>query len=416
MAVGMEDPALVVMGGELTGIHSLTGLPAPGPSGYHIGGVGYALDEAAIKTIAESVERYAQLCPGPWRFFPYQFNSKKALEAEGADVFGPDDLRYFSPAQSDKRQFPFRKWDEDTGLGWIRLDSVLGGKPCWIPAQTVLVGYPLDAARQEPRVLPSVTTGTATHTSHLLAANNAILELALLDAAMGHWYTDRRASLIDLDETARNMLRIEKVVSHADQPRYHFHVLDSLDLPGRFVACVIRSRPGLKPRFAVGLGAGADIDTALGKAFLEAAGVLQLAKYQLLLEAAMQAGQGSPDRKGQENLFNLDDNVASFAHGRAAGIIEEKFTARETVPVEALREPTRAPLVFEAMREAMKSKGHRLYGAALDSRESMSLGLNTVRLWSPDLLPLCLPGAPPLAHKRLQQYGSPKENGIHPYP
>jgi hypothetical protein len=55
---GRHGPRFLVAGGELTGVHVLLGEPEPGS--YHIGGTGVFPREALVRTLGETVERYAQ--------------------------------------------------------------------------------------------------------------------------------------------------------------------------------------------------------------------------------------------------------------------------------------------------------------------------------------------------------------------
>jgi ribosomal protein S12 methylthiotransferase accessory factor len=52
----------------------------------------------------------------------------------------------------------------------------------------------------------------------------------------------------------------------------------------------------------------------------------------------------------------------------------------------------------------------------LTTPDIRDLGLRVLRVWSPDLLTLCLPSAPPLAHPRFGDYGGVGEEKPHPYP
>src|SRR5579871_2404261 len=59
-----RESRVIISGADLTGVHILLNQPHPGRGAYHIGGAGLHLNEAIIKTLAESLERYSQLVAG----------------------------------------------------------------------------------------------------------------------------------------------------------------------------------------------------------------------------------------------------------------------------------------------------------------------------------------------------------------
>jgi hypothetical protein len=52
----------------------------------------------------------------------------------------------------------------------------------------------------------------------------------------------------------------------------------------------------------------------------------------------------------------------------------------------------------------------------LTSADVRQLGFTILRVWSPDLISLCPPSMPPLAHVRFAAYGGAAHVRPHPYP
>jgi hypothetical protein len=66
--------------------------------------------------------------------------------------------------------------------------------------------------------------------------------------------------------------------------------------------------------------------------------------------------------------------------------------------------------------DAFWKTGNELIGLDLTTGDVRDLGFRVVRLWSPDLLSLPLPSAPPLLHPRFNSYGGATDGAPHPYP
>lgn len=82
-----NEPRIITVGAELTGVHMLAGIEYPGPGAYHVGGSGCCEDEALIKTLGESIERYAHFAVVPERLPPMVFQSFEQMLYRGGIDF-----------------------------------------------------------------------------------------------------------------------------------------------------------------------------------------------------------------------------------------------------------------------------------------------------------------------------------------
>jgi thiazole/oxazole-forming peptide maturase SagD family component len=261
--------------------------------------------------------------------------------------------------------------------------------------------------------MPGVTTGTAAHTSLAGAVRNALLELVQIDAAVGHWYGASDAVEIEPDARTAAALRLISRLLRPGGPEPRFLWLPSADLPGFAVACVIEWEE--LPRLAVGLGCDLNLSRALHKAFLEGAAVAQLAKVILFRQAT--AGE-TPGAAEPDAIFDLDTNVAHYAVHPDAPAIVDKLTGcerRAALDLPADLGGTAAADV-RLLLDAYVERGKRLVLLDLSTADVRALGFRVVRFWSPDLLALPLPSAPPLEHPRFADYGGAAHDAPHPYP
>ena len=410
------EPAFFVAGAELAGVHVLLGQPAAGS--YHIGGAGVFLNEAVIRSLGESVERYAQFVAGIPGARPIAFASYTDMKSSGQAVLSPTKLRFFGDDQYSSPGFRHHPFDPSLPFGWVQMTSMLDQMLVWVPAQLVLVGYSPRSHDGEGWLLPAVTTGTAAHTDPDAARRNALLELVQVDAVMGHWYSTATAPEILLDARTRALTRlIDGRFSPAmSTPRFFW--LASPDLNGFVVACAI-GQPGNGPAIALGLGADLTLSAALYKALLEAIGCVQLAKLTLVSRTLAGDPLTSEDGLDPLAIYDLDTNVAYYALPDHAQYVEAKFRSADHVAASDLPADvhleTSAEIDF--LVEGFRKSRKELYHLELTTDDIRELGFVASRVWSPDTLSLSMPSAPPVDHPRFADYGGVDPHyQPHPYP
>lgn len=407
VARGRAEPRLCVIGGDMTGVHELTRRQAPPPGSYHIGGCGLSFEDAMIRTLGETVERYASFVAAAFPRLPTTHCSYRELHGRGDPVLVPDRLRWFTDEQLARRGFPCAPFNPDAPTGWVQAPSLLDGGARWMPAQEAFPGYV--GRPQERRFVPGVSTGSAAHTRLDLALRNALLELVQIDAAMGHWYSGGTAVAIGSDSRTGSLDRVVagRLPVGARRPRFFW--MPSADLPGFAVACLVESRS--RPHVGAGLGCDLRLDRAMAKAFLEGAAVAELAKVILFRHRMRDETPRGSD------LYDLDENVGFYAD-EPRDLLAERFPDLTPVPPTRLP-PDRAgePLDDVAhLVDCFESTGKELVVLDLTSHDVANLGFVALRAWSPDVLTLSLPSAPPLEHRRFDAYGGAVDAGPHPYP
>jgi thiazole/oxazole-forming peptide maturase SagD family component len=406
---GRAEPRFAVAGGELSGVHRLLGKAEAGA--YHIGGVGLSRHEALVRALGESVERYCQLVSVAGGTVPVRFGTVGEIAADGPLV-DPGLLPLFSAAQYARPGFPFQPATPDARYGWVRLARLPDRVPVAVPAQLALVGYAPHRGHGEPWLAPAVTTGTATHRTRAKASRGALLELIQIDAAMGHWYGPGAAPRITFGDRLAPLRRIlDRYLGGRVTAAFHA-------LPGmgaHVVACLLRQPDGRLPVAVAGLGCDLRLADAGYRALLEAVGVLQLAR--VVMAGAALAGQ-PPELPAEDGIYDLDSNVAHYAAGGGADILAAKFPADAWVGEEELAPDWSGTpeASVDRLTAGLLAGGARLYERDLSTVDTKALGLVTARIWSPDLLALAMPSAPPLAQPRFADYGGAARERPHPYP
>lgn len=406
------DPRVVTSGVDLTGVHHLLNRPDPGKGGYHIGGMGIFRNEALIKALGETAERYSQLIATFAVQGRYASRFCSYAELKDEDKVAKEYLSLYSKEQLNRDKFFFDPFNENRPISWIQLPELGSKKKVWVPEQFLFVGYNVRKPDGEPWLVSAVTTGTAVHVNHPLAIRSSLLEMIQIDSAMGHWFGSSQALEIEFDDRVRAVQNLIARYSPKSPIQCKFYLLPNPDLPGFTVACPLFHSTKF-PRVVIGLGSDTDLSSAMYKSFLEAVGVLDLARINLIREKySTQAEVENTD------MYNLDSNISYYARGLGFERIQQKFLASKKIRASELPKDlgldTNEEVKF-IINSFMKTN-KTLYFIDLTSVELKELGLVSSRLWSPELISLCLPSAVPSNHPRFKKYGGLSHEDPHPYP
>lgn len=402
------DPKLVISGGHMCGVHMLNNLPDPGSQSYHIGGVARDMNGALVKAAGETHERYSQMIS---EFVVSSgdkiFASYNELQTRGEPLLDFRHIDLFCPSQYSKQEFPFDFVKKTDSLGWVKFKNVIDGSLVWVPAQLSFLGYKPRRSQGEPVFGPSVTTGTAVHPDPKKAMLSAILELIQIDTAMGHWYGNSIAFRIQEDSRIRNLTKWLNQTLPKGRNRPEFYWLNNKRLPGFYIACIFRNQL-IRPKFSIGLGASMTLEDALQKSFLEASGVNSLAT--VLCE--------DQTKDQSDHFYDLDANVAYYANGANEELLSEKFDVDQMIPSAELPSDFTGSdaQAIKKIHESFLQHNLNLLFYDLTSVEARVSKLFVPRFWSPDLISLCLPSAPPKKHPGIKRYGGFQNLQPHPYP
>ncbi|GAA0906204.1 YcaO-like family protein [Virgisporangium aurantiacum] len=403
---GASDARAFVAGAQLCGVHILNGQPPPNEGGYHIGGSGFMPFEPEIRVYAEAAERYCGALGGALGRDTRRFGTRSDLDGDSSPVTEASFLRLYD----EEHRGPFHPYSDDATLTWIRAPKV-GGGFLWVPAQYIFLGYRIRREVGEPWIQAAFSTGTAVHGTVERAIEASLLEIVQIDATMGHWYGTVDPVELVPDSRVSRLTGVMGRYLRRDASRYRFFRLPSADLPGFVVACLRQTSDRSVPRVAVGLGADLSLERAMYKALLEVLGVASLAEWTYI--KARVSGQGL---KGTSAMFDVDSNVAHYA-ALDDGYVESRFASgrsSRTSKVEDDIIPDGSPAEF--LTRAFVRTGKRLVHFDLTTDDVASLGFVATRLWSPEVLSLAYPSAPPNLHPRFADYGGFRESRPHPYP
>jgi ribosomal protein S12 methylthiotransferase accessory factor len=226
-----------------------------------VAGVGKAETQevAAVRALAEAVERYCATQPDPGE------TVRASLAALEPQALNPTDCVLYSDRQYDQLGFNYARFSAKTTMTWTRGMVLPDRESILVPA--ILVYLVPTWTRPEEHICPPTSNGLAAGVSTEMAILNGLLEVVERDAFMVSWLTRRRGPHIDysrqwgLSATVRN---------HYSRFGVEVVVIDlTTDLPIHVMLAIAIDRGAGGPAAVIGLGASLDPGLAVEKALLE---------------------------------------------------------------------------------------------------------------------------------------------------
>jgi thiazole/oxazole-forming peptide maturase SagD family component len=386
---------------------------------YHLSGYGTFYEEAIIRLVGEAIERYALLVAPATLADRIEYASYKDISKRGR-VAPLEYLRPYSEsdyAKLNRGQFRgYRTLEADDVIGWVKCPSLFDpDSEVWTPAQMLFTGHKVSRERGEVGFCPGFSTGTAAHTSLDKALQNALLEFIEIDALMLNWYTDVKAPAIIIDDLTMTALLPKLLAPDAE---YQVLALDSRvlkEVDAHVVTSVIIHKRDQRPFIMLGAQGHLHAGRAFYRSLMEAVAISFLGIYGPLYlpKEYLTSNYGT-------GFTDLDTNVSFFASPENA--------AEKRAVIDGLVEGKRALSTMKSYDTGnTRADTARLirqlssvseYGVLLDVTppETSSRGWKVMRVFFPELVTMCVPGAPYSQHPRVKAYGGIRNEYPHPLP
>lgn len=218
-------------------------------------GAGFDKKSAEYSAVGESIERLAAGCYSPDTIL----SSWNELNEKAVD---PEKFILFSEDQYREKAFPYKKFDRNLKVNWVKSVNLTKGFSEYIPL--ALVKLPYRATLHEERITPSLSTGLALGNSKEQAILSGIFEAVERDAFSVSWF---------LKLAPNRRLNIKDYISHFEEicdVRYVCNVYD-ISLQGLFNTALVTIHDSETNNFMIGCATRFTMELAVKKAFLEAA-------------------------------------------------------------------------------------------------------------------------------------------------
>lgn len=381
----------------------------------HLVGYGLYQEEALIRLLGETAERYALLSSslsGSDQMIKASFNELAGTE----NVLPWELINIFSKADYEKlaqEGAGYQALTKDDKISWLWCPSLFDPeeKIC-IPAQFLHPGLVFEV--EEKRFITSLSKGTAAHRTTKQALKAAIVEVMEADAFMLRWYTDLSTRKINVDDElllellseVKGGLDCEVLLEDLSMPEFPVHVVNS----------VLQNTRGGAPTILNGLGAGLEPKSVVYRTFAESLAIYPLGRY-----GALFSPKNALQSKGREFGVhtNLDSNVIEWADPENA---REKLAFMqgrhsEEIGVSQLKDYSSGDddeltLLLDSLRKISK------FAVTLDVTppDLVAMGWRVVRVFVPELVQFSLPSFPYSQHPRMLQYGGVTNEVPHAIP
>lgn len=371
---------------------------------YHLSGYGRNREEALIRLIGESIERYSVVYA--YEMFKNQiiYSSYHDLIQKGVKVV---DLKYLNVYDHNKNKL-IHNINSDEVIGWFKTIDLISQEDLYIPAQLYLLSYLNDANFiKEPRAYFAVSTGTATHTSYKKALENALVEYLQIDSFMLSWYIKSiKVPKVIISNKFKEFIKRNHLVSDD----FEILVLDfTLDKPFPIFGVFLIGKR--YPFISFGVQGGGDPYHTLYRGILEAATILQY-NYTSFVYNKEKFDLG---HKKENAYLDLDSNVIFWASENKK---EEKLNFLKnmingSINLDDIKSNN------NVLSSSIKYCKDNNFDVACYDITCSELGLSewcTIRAVIPQLLPMCLPGIPFSNHPRMIEFGGFNYELPHPLP
>lgn len=386
---------------------------------YHLSGYGLTNEEALVKLMGESVERYAAMVAIRMVDDGFRYASRRELAAEGPclplEYLGILDPQQQAMLGSRLHRYCDRPPTEDDVIAWVRCPSLVRpGEEVWVPAQLFFLGFTTSPEHGDLLFTPSFSTGTAAHVSLEKALRNALIEAVQIDAFILNWYTDTPAPAVVIDD--QDLLAAFTGMDLGPDSAYtlmaNYLTRPELPLP-TFGVFLERKTEGL-PQLSFGVQGDADPSYAMLRGTMESAAILSLGMYSAIFDTTNvhAAVNSSP-------YLDLDTNVLYYASpcdaDRKREVVRGRFAGSVKLSEIAPLATDDAGTVAELIRMVAGVSEWATY-LDITPPELADTDWKVVRVLIPELLSMCLPGLPPKAHPRMRAYGGVSNEFPHPLP
>jgi len=289
------------------------------------GGKGATLADVFMGTIGEAVERFLSILRAEELKSEIIYATPKEMKKKGYNIIGPEELHLFADVQY-TQSFPFKRFTDDSYVGFIEGKNILTNERIYAPAQLVILGYRL--AKGEDRICYSSSAGLAASTSKEDALYHGFCELIERDALNIRWVCNIPPKEIIFDNDVMYELLPEFLF---DNPFIKLRVFDwSLDISDVYVVTIHCVNSSLKLlNYYPGGGADLSFLDALRKAFGEVgqANILSV----ILTKFGIPAWMNVPPNAEPSKIDNLYKILVYYSYNSNLKKVEAFYSKAEKV-------------------------------------------------------------------------------------
>ncbi len=341
---------------------------------------------ALVRSVAEAAERYANSMLN--ESSSWIVASQNELGDEAMDL---STLPVCSELELANPRVPLHKADPDAPIRWVKSYSLTEDREVYVPA--VLTHLFVQGTASENFVYP-ISTGVAAHADLTKAVISAICEVVERDAIALTWLARLQLPQIELD-SAVPAVHLDKFrqLNRGQMKQLFFDATTDVGIPTVYSVQLVEGHPTLSQ--FVSCSTGFDAYDAVAKVIRESASGRTMFEFDHQLPADIQDftrledGAAYMGRPEQRHHF---DFLLNSPHRRRISEMNGSYPESDAGRLQWLK-------------QRFSDLGYKVYISELTTDELREVGLRTVRVIIPQLMPMTpVQRARFLGHPRLYQY------------
>lgn len=375
---------------------------------YHISGYGQSCEESLTRAMGETIERYSFMAAHNLLKDRIVHDSYENL-LKHAHVLPLEFLNTYSEKDP---QFTYA--DPAEKIDWIQLKNYAGTDLIYYPYAMLSGWY-----NTKRLLIPSVSTGTATHLSYEQAIANALTESFQIHNFMLAWYGKITLPVLDWKPYVSAAFHTILKKTYNDYKDFKITVLDNSSTDFYFPSyiTIISNTQDNFPFCAVGIQGGLNNEYALLRSLMEATAIyvnlqsLYLYQYEQV---------NSLTYASLTKSYNLDDPFLYWANYNDRAVKQDILNnlisntkKKKFVPSSTFNKEEE----FKALIQTAVKQLHYFSVIDITSPELLAFNYKTVKVLTPELIPMILPALPYTKHPAFKKFGGIRNaNFPHPLP
>lgn len=345
---------------------------------------------ARAACLGEAVERYAASLVEPGSVVQARFQ-------ELGRMIRPTEFALFSSQQYQRphSQFPFRVWNENDRLSWVRCQSLRDDQEAWLPASFVY--QPFRAEPGELTLAPSVSTGLACGPTRESALLGGLCEVIERDAVALGWLGQYIPAKVEISSSLGNT-RLSQLIEQFGRRGLRSAVFDlTTEFRVPVYAGLVEGHSAVGSVVSFGSACHPDPQRACFKALLEAAHARVYVKSLMRRDPSWRAGRDCV------NVRSFADHARVYtSHPELRHALEHWWKTARVVELADSSGNTEHSL--PRILSQLDVAGFHVLARWLTTPDIQQLGWHVVRVLIPGLQPLHgHHGWPHLGGRRLRQ-------------
>jgi ribosomal protein S12 methylthiotransferase accessory factor len=337
-------------------------------------GKGETEDEAVKGAIGEAIERYCAWQPD------YEAILEASAKELGSKAISPPEFVMYSEAQYEKKEIPYRPFDEQRKVDWVRGRSLPEGEEVFVPASLTYLGH--FGQRVDEQMCLNTSNGLAAGSSVDAAVLSGLYELIERDGFLITWMNKLSVAEINFDGLGGLPHQIRTFYQRFGIEIRVFNA--TTDIPVYVMMGFAIDRSGDGPTAVVGLGCSLNPAEALKKALLEVC--------QGRVSETWRYRQRSPQERIRSfpDVRKLEDHGALFAEPEMLGELAFLLKTSRFQRLGDLADRSHGDVTTDLTTcvKMLQEAGSRVAYADLTTPDVTPLGLRVVRAIATGLQPI----------------------------